>query len=242
MPGEVEGVPEEAVEAAVRSWSVESDTDDLETALRDVLRAAAPLIHEQDRRRFPDGTYCICPEHDLLMPYRFVHWEWTAGEGCPVLMDGENVCGEPVQVVDPVALIRSQERQRIEELERELEELKAQGAACAEAIVQVEATLTSLDPEELEKLGLTVPDEISNAGIVLTEALEALKAIEPGIVDRACQSERQRVRELLLGDAALCAFEMHGRTLSMSPPGSVELDALRARMEAALDSLEDDDG
>lgn len=38
----------------------------------------------------------------------------------------------------------------------------------------------------------------------------------------------------LLSDEALCAFEMHGRTISMAPPGAVELDELRSRMSAAL--------
>jgi len=92
-----------------------------------------------------------------------------------------------------LAQARNQER----ELERELEELRAQGAATADAITRAEEILTGFDPEELEKLGLTVPDEISNAGIVLTEALGALRSIEPGIVDRAVHQERQRIQEAL---------------------------------------------
>jgi len=44
----------------------------------------------------------------------------------------------------------------------------------------------------------------------------------------------KHVCDRLLSDEALCAFEMHGRTISMAPPGAVELDELRGRMQAAL--------
>jgi len=51
---------------------------------------------------------------------------------------------------------------------------------------------------------------------------------------------RDQVRlEDLLSDEVLCAFEMHGRTLSMAPPGAVELDQLRERMRAVWNQATD---
>jgi hypothetical protein len=66
----------------------------------------------------PTGTYCICPDHDVLMPYRHVHWEWVEQEGCPVLIDKHERCGKPVQVfTNPAPALRKQgaeeERERL---------------------------------------------------------------------------------------------------------------------------------
>lgn len=52
----------------------------------------------------------------------------------------------------------------------------------------------------------------------------------------------EQLKEELLSDAALCAFEMHGRTISMAPPGAVELEDLRSRMNAALASIPIEEG
>lgn len=45
-----------------------------------------------------DLDFFVCPTHGVLMPGRFDP-DWTTDEGCPVLMEGENGCGEHVQPV-----------------------------------------------------------------------------------------------------------------------------------------------
>jgi hypothetical protein len=82
-----------------------------------------PLVHisalegleaiQKERERWekvlPVGTYCICDDHGLLMPFRHCHWEWMPDEGCPVLvgedLGGDERCGKPVQVVNPLAAL-----------------------------------------------------------------------------------------------------------------------------------------
>lgn len=61
-------------------------------------------------------------------------------------------------------------------------------------------------------------------------------------IDAALDAALEQLREELTADAALCAFEMHGHSLSMSPPGAVELEDLRRRMNASWESVLGDKG
>src|SRR4249919_4279817 len=108
--------------------------------------------------QLPDGTYCICPDHDVLMPYRHVHWEWTPEEGCPVLVGPDERCGKQVQVfANPAPALLKQgaeeAEKRIEEVRHERNQALQRAEKAEDALEDAQApTLSDEYREELEKI------------------------------------------------------------------------------------------
>lgn len=141
---------------------------------------------------------------------------------------------------------------QIEELRRELDDLKAQGALAAEAIRTAESVLTSFSTEELEPLGPTLPDLIVDAGHTLTGVIERLSEIEPG----TAEAKAQRYEEALDEDGAvmLAIREALGDELEQSEdwsnlegeefiPNDPAVEVLGDRLcEAARKALSDEEG
>ena len=108
----------------------------------------------------PEGTYCICPDHDLLMPYCHVHWEWNAThEGCPVLVGEDERCGQAVQVTTRSELLAQRDAEWHERL------LGDEAVEAAVIVLSGATYLESLDEEERR-------NEIGSQAMAIEAALD----------------------------------------------------------------------
>lgn len=76
----------------------------------------------------------------------------------------------------------------------------------------------------------------------LAKAETSVSEQEAGLLQdlERAEAEHEAFKERLTSDRALCAFEMHGRTISMDAPGAAELEVLCRRMNAAIDAASQD--